>query len=152
MCLWSWWKMKSPVSIRHTSGCTHQSTRTGSNKSSRQNFVVELKTLFFWLLFFFFVSSFLFFLQERGRAWGWFYLQTWLKITKNFSSFSNDSLHVIFMYSSNSLCFPFVSRYFSSTAKNTSKVCCFFQSVLSDHSTQQGATCVQRARVRIIGR
>lgn len=60
-------------------------------------------------------------------AWGWFYLQAWLKIAKNFS-FSNHSVPVVFTFSSNSLCFPFVSRYFPSTAKNTRKVFFFFLS------------------------
>lgn len=108
---------------------TCQSTSSRSNKSSKQNFVVELKTLFFFFLIvilFFYHVLFIHFPTGERQGMGWFYLQAWLKIAKNFSSFSNHSIHVIFMYSSNSLCFPFVSDISPAQLKTQGKSVFFF--------------------------
>lgn len=62
----------SHVSNRHTSCCTHQSGSTRSNKSSKQNFVVELKTLFFLiviLFYFIFLSRPFYSFSYRREAW-----------------------------------------------------------------------------------
>lgn len=76
-----------------------------------------------------------------------------LKIAKNFSSFSNHSFHAIIMYSSNSL-FPICVKIFpnTSTAKNRgNKVCFSSLSVplwLLHPARGPVCVCAQRARVR----
>lgn len=88
-----------------------------------QKFVVELKTLFFYRYFILFIFLYLVLFvhfptgerQGMGVVWP-------ISLVKNFSSFSNHSIQVIFLYSSISLCFPCGAGYFPSTAKNTRKV------------------------------